>query len=57
MLEILQVPEWLFPLAFSDDNSIRYYACLAISALVANKELEASVIKSGTLELVSKRVS
>ncbi|RUS89755.1 hypothetical protein EGW08_002458 [Elysia chlorotica] len=47
-----KVPEWLFPLAFSDDNSIRYYACLAISALVANKELEASVIKSGTLELV-----
>ncbi|CAL1544602.1 unnamed protein product [Lymnaea stagnalis] len=47
-----KVPEWLFPLAFSDDNSIRYYACLAISALVANKELEASVIKSGTLDLV-----
>ena len=31
------VPEWLFPLAFSDDNSVRYYACLAVSALVANK--------------------
>ena len=31
------VPEWLFPLAFSDDNSVRYYACLAITALVANK--------------------
>ncbi|KAK7475661.1 hypothetical protein BaRGS_00033087 [Batillaria attramentaria] len=46
------VPEWLFPLAFSDDNSVRYYACLAVSALVANKELEASVIKSGTLDLV-----
>ncbi|KAK7087330.1 hypothetical protein V1264_021399 [Littorina saxatilis] len=46
------VPEWLFPLAFSDDNSVRYYACLAITALVANKELEASVVKSGTLELV-----
>lgn len=46
------VPEWLFPLAFSDDNSVRYYACLAISTLVANKELEASVIKSGTLDLV-----
>lgn len=47
-----KVPEWLFPLAFSDDNSVRYYACMAISALVANKELEASVIKSGTLDLV-----
>lgn len=46
------VPEWLFPLAFSHDNSVRYYACLAITALVANKELEASVIKSGTLDLV-----
>ncbi|ESO97457.1 hypothetical protein LOTGIDRAFT_114826 [Lottia gigantea] len=47
-----KVPEWLFPLAFSDDNSVRYYACLAISALVANKELEAKVLKSGTLDLV-----
>ncbi|KAK6192206.1 hypothetical protein SNE40_003718 [Patella caerulea] len=47
-----KVPEWLFPLAFSDDNSVRYYACLATSALVANKELEAKVSKSGTLDLV-----
>lgn len=46
------VPAWLFPLAFSDDNSVRYYACMAISALVANKELEAAVLKSGTLDLV-----
>ena len=46
------VPEWLFPLAFMEDDTIRYYACLAIVVLLANKELEASVIKSGTLELV-----
>lgn len=46
------VPEWLFPLAFMEDDNIRYYACLAICVLVANKELEAAVIKSGTLELV-----
>ncbi|GAB1608167.1 NAD(+) hydrolase sarm1 [Argonauta hians] len=47
-----KVAEWLFPLAFNDDDSIRYYACLAISALVSNKEIEAAVIKSGTMELV-----
>lgn len=46
------VPEWLFPLAFMEDDTIRYYACLAIVVLLANKELEAAVIKSGTLELV-----
>jgi len=44
--------EWLFPLAFSNDDSIRYYAFLAIAALSANKELEAAVVKSGTLCLV-----
>ncbi|KAK2155575.1 hypothetical protein LSH36_236g01016 [Paralvinella palmiformis] len=45
-------PEWLFPLAFSSDDSTRYYAILAISVLSANKELEPAVTKSGTLELV-----
>ena len=30
----------------------RYYACLAICSLVANKEFEAAVAKSGTLTLV-----
>lgn len=33
-------------------NIYRYYACLAICALVSNKEIEAAVIKSGTLSLV-----
>lgn len=47
-----KVPEWLFPLAFMEDNHVRYYACLAIAVLVANKEIEAAVIKSGTLDLV-----
>ncbi|XP_013411301.1 sterile alpha and TIR motif-containing protein 1 isoform X5 [Lingula anatina] len=46
-------PEWLFPLAFNEDDSIRYYACLAIGVLSANKEIEADVLNSGTLELVS----
>ncbi|KAK2169940.1 hypothetical protein NP493_1169g00010 [Ridgeia piscesae] len=50
---ILQkVPEWLFPLAFSNDDSIRYYAFLAISMLSANKEISTAVAQSGTLELV-----
>lgn len=47
-----KVPMWLFPLAFHDDDSIRYYACLAIAVLVANKEIEAEVLKSGTLDLI-----
>lgn len=46
------MPEWLFPLAFIDDDSTRYYACLAIAVLVSNKEIEAAVLKSGTLSLV-----
>ena len=47
-----RVPEWLFPLAFSDDDSTRYYAFLAISALSSNATLEAAVVRSGTLGLV-----
>ncbi|XP_059481143.1 NAD(+) hydrolase sarm1 isoform X3 [Neocloeon triangulifer] len=47
-----KVPMWLFPLAFHDDDNIKYYACLAIAVLVANKEIEAAVLKSGTLDLV-----
>jgi hypothetical protein len=47
-----KAPEWLFPLAFSNDDSIRYYAFLAIASLSANKELETAVLKSGTLQLV-----
>lgn len=47
-----KVPMWLFPLAFHNDDNIKYYACLAIAVLVANKEIEAAVLKSGTLDLV-----
>lgn len=51
------VPMWLFPLAFHPDENIKYYACLAIASLVANKELEAAVLQSGTLNLVEPFVS
>ncbi len=47
-----KVPIWLFPLAFHSDDTVKYYACLAIAALVANKEIEAAVQKSGTLDLI-----
>lgn len=47
-----KVPVWLFPLAFHQDDNIKYYACLAIAVLVANKEIEAAVLRSGTLDLV-----
>ena len=52
-----KVPEWLFPLAFMEDNHVRYYACLCIALLASNKELEAAVMKSGTLDLVIPFVS
>lgn len=52
-----KVPMWLFPLAFHTDDNIKYYACLAIAALVANKEIEAEVLKSGTLDLVEPFVT
>lgn len=52
-----KVPMWLFPLAFHHDDNIKYYACLAIAVLVANKEIEAAVLKSGTLELVEPFVT
>ncbi|XP_037631877.1 NAD(+) hydrolase SARM1 [Sebastes umbrosus] len=48
-----QAAEWLFPLAFSkEDELIRFHACLAVTVLAANKEIEKEVVKSGTLELV-----
>ncbi|XP_055324987.1 NAD(+) hydrolase sarm1 isoform X2 [Sitodiplosis mosellana] len=52
-----KVPIWLFPLAFHTDDLIKYYACLAIAVLVANKEIEAEVLKSGTLDLVEPFVT
>lgn len=52
-----RAPVWLFPLAFHNDDNIKYYACLAIAVLVANKEIEAAVLKSGTLDLVEPFVT
>ncbi|KAK0174785.1 hypothetical protein PV327_010515 [Microctonus hyperodae] len=52
-----KVPVWLYPLAFHDDDNIKYYACLAIAVLVANKEIEAAVLESGTLNLVEPFVT
>ncbi|XP_022106063.1 sterile alpha and TIR motif-containing protein 1-like isoform X2 [Acanthaster planci] len=49
--------EWLFPLAFSTDHSIRYYACLAVAVLSANQDVEKCVVNSGTLDLVEPFVT
>ncbi|CAL4079217.1 unnamed protein product [Meganyctiphanes norvegica] len=51
------VPMWLFPLAFHPDDNIKYYAFLAIAALVANKEIESAVMQSGSLDLVEPFLS
>ena len=47
-----KVPSWLFLLANNKDHIVRYYGCLAIAVLVSNKEMEAAVQKSGTLDLI-----
>lgn len=52
-----KAPAWLFPLALHDDDCIKYYAFLATAALVANKEIEASVLSSGTHELIEPFLS
>lgn len=52
-----QVQFWLFPLVVNPDDNIKYYSCLAVAALVANKEIEASVDKSGTLKCVEQFVT
>ncbi|XP_078536248.1 NAD(+) hydrolase SARM1 isoform X3 [Lissotriton helveticus] len=45
--------EWLFPLVFSkEDEQIRFHACLAVTVLSTNKEIEKEVERAGTLELV-----
>ncbi|OQV25374.1 Sterile alpha and TIR motif-containing protein 1 [Hypsibius exemplaris] len=50
--------DWLFPLAFGQtDPSTKYFACLCVGSLIANKELEAAVVKSGTLDLVNEFVT
>jgi len=36
--------EWLFPLAFSGDDTVAYYALIAITALAANVDLEKAAV-------------
>ena len=43
---------WLFPLAFSKDSIVKYYALLTICFLAANVDLANRVAQSGTLDLV-----
>jgi hypothetical protein len=43
---------WLFPLASHRDRVVKYFALLTLGILVANKELEAHVVKSGSLDLI-----
>lgn len=47
-----KVDHWLFPLSFSDDNVVKYYALLGVSYLAANERLIGRVVESGTLDLV-----
>ncbi len=46
------VDHWLFPLAFSKDNVVKYYALLGVSYLAANERIVDRVMESGTLDLV-----
>lgn len=46
------VDHWLFPLAFSSDEVVKYYALLAICFLDANPQVSHKVAESGTLDLV-----
>ena len=43
---------WLFPLAFSNDPVVKYYALLAVCFLAANTDIADKVADSSTLELV-----
>lgn len=43
---------WLFPLASHSDLQIKYFALMTLVILVANKEIEGAVLKSGSLDLV-----
>ena len=52
MMICSNVDHWLFPLAFSDDNVVKYYALLGISYLAANEQIADRVAQSGTLDLV-----
>ena len=47
-----KVDHWLFPLAFSSDNVVKYYALLGICGLAANQRIADQVGESETLDLV-----
>ncbi len=47
-----QADHWLFPLAFSPDSAVKYYALIAICSLASEPELALLVSRSGALELV-----
>ena len=47
-----QADHWLFPLAFSQDIVVKYYALLAICFIASNPKLADEVTNSGTLDLV-----
>ena len=48
-----RIPEWLFPMAFSGDDVVRYYSSMAICALTVSREFAPLIEKSGTMALVS----
>lgn len=43
---------WLFPLAFTEESAVKYYALITICILASDRELAERVQQSGTLELV-----
>jgi len=48
-----KIPDWLFPMAFSGDDVVRYYSSLAICALTVSREFAPLIEKSGTMALVN----
>ncbi len=46
------VDHWLFPLALSSDEVVKYYALLAICFLAANSAISHKIVESGTLDVV-----
>ncbi|GAB6030041.1 hypothetical protein CHUAL_005725 [Chamberlinius hualienensis] len=52
-----KVPLWLYPLACSADESVKYYACLALAVLMTNKEIESNVMVSGPIDHVEPYIS
>lgn len=49
-----KVPDWLLVLGFSMDDYVKYNACIAISILISNKEIEAAVVKSNSPTIIDQ---